>query len=207
MRECGQNESFTEHYRDAPKNATYRSKTTQNELISICGQEIIKKLIHEIKGAKNFSVLADEPADVSNTEQMAIVIRFVDTNENICEVFMGYTTCDEGLSGKAIAKKIIDTISELSLEMENCRGQGYDGAGNMAGKCSGAAVRIQHSYPQALYVHCRAHVLNLCVASACKIQVVKNMMGHARVVSEFFNAHPKRFGILTKKIKSSSISS
>ena len=107
--------------------------------------EITKKWIDEIKQAKYFSVLADEAADVSNIEQMAIVICFVGTNFNICEVLLGYTTCDEGLSGKAIAKKITDTISKLGLEMENCCGQGYDSAGNMVGKCSGAVVRILRS--------------------------------------------------------------
>lgn len=85
--------------------------------------------------------------------------------------------------------------------MSLCRGQGYDGAGNMAGKCSGAAKRITDKHPKAPYVHCGSHALNLSVASACNIQVVRNMMGHVKVVSDFFNVSPKRFDLLTKKIK------
>ncbi len=69
----------------------------------------------------------------------------------------------------------------------------------MAGKCSGAAMRIQRQYPKAIYVHCRSHVLNLAVASASQITVVRNMMGQVKSVSDFFNVHPKRFSLLESK--------
>ncbi|XP_065683294.1 52 kDa repressor of the inhibitor of the protein kinase-like [Hydra vulgaris] len=85
--------------------------------------------------------------------------------------------------------------------MKFCVGQGYDGAGNMAENCSGAAVRIKAIYPKALYVHCGSHVLNLCVANACNIQIVSNMMSNVRVISQFFNFSPKRFDVLKKKIE------
>lgn len=198
----GNNVHFQDHLLNAPKNATYRSKTTQNELLRLCGDSVLKSLTQEIRDAKYFSVLADEAADISKIEQMSVVVRFVDKESNIREEFLGFTQCSEGLSGEAIAKTIKQALDDFGLDIENCRGQGYDGAGSMAGKCSGAAVNIQREYPKALYVHCRSHVLNLCVASACKIQMVKNMMGHVRVVSAFFNVHPKRFALLCENIKS-----
>ncbi|XP_065064865.1 52 kDa repressor of the inhibitor of the protein kinase-like [Rhopilema esculentum] len=198
----GNNINFQDHLLNAPGNATYRSKTTQNEIIAICGGAVQKSLVSEIQQAKYFSVLADEAADVSNVEQMSIVVRFVDGTSTIREEFLGFTECNEGLTGRAIAKKIKEKLEELGLPIANCRGQGYDGAANMSGKCSGAAVTIQRDYPKAIYVHCRSHVLNLCIASACQIQMVKNMMGHVRVVSEFFNVHPKRYVLLCDKIKS-----
>ena len=198
----GNNVHFQDHLLNAPRNATYRSKTTQNELLGLCGDSVLKSLTEEIRDAKYFSVLADEAADVSKIEQMSVVVRFVDKESNIREEFVGFTQCSEGLSGEAIAKTIKQALEDFGLDIKNCRGQGYDGAGNMAGKCSGAAVNIQREYPKALYVHCRSHVLNLCVGSASKIQMVKNMMGHVRVVSQFFNVHPKRFALLCEKIKS-----
>ena len=197
----GKNALFEDHMLNAPKSATYRSKTTQNEIISICEDLILSKLTSEIQKAKYFSVLADEAADVSNTEQMPLVLRFVDDKSEIREAFMGFVRCDEGLTGEAISMKILDSVNKISLDMNLCRGQGYDGAGNMAGKCSGAAARINAKFPKAPYVHCGSHALNLCVASACKIQVIRNMMGQVRVVSEFFNNSPKRFAFLEKQIK------
>ena len=99
-----------------------------------------------------------------------------------------------------MADKILHKVNSLGLDMDLCRGQGYDGAGNMAGKCSGAATLIQKDHPKALYVHCRAHVLNLCVAFACTIHLVRNMMCHVKAVSQFFNMHPKRFEVLNERI-------
>jgi hypothetical protein len=40
-------------------------------------------------------------------------------------------------------------------------GQGYDEAANMAGKFSGVRTRIQTEIPEAYYIHCYAHCLNL----------------------------------------------
>jgi len=148
-------------------------------------------------------LLADEAADISKTEQLPLVIRFVDAGSEICEAFLGFISCDEGLTGAAIAKNITEGVENLSLNMNFCRGQGYDGAGNMAGKCIGAAARIQSMFPKAPYVHCGSQALNLCVASACSIQVIRNMMGQVRVVSDFFNNSPKRFGLLERQIKES----
>ena len=66
---CGGNSVFKEHIISAPKNATYRSKTTQSEIIEICGEEIVQKLVSEILEVKFFSVLADEAADVSQVSK------------------------------------------------------------------------------------------------------------------------------------------
>ena len=197
----GKNSVFEDHLQNAPKSATYRSKTIQNEIIAICEEIITSRLVFEIKEAKFFSILADEAADISKKEQMPLVIRFVDKSSTIREVFTGFIHCDEGVSGDSISKEILSRVKSLALDMHLCQGQRYDGAGNLSGKCSGAAARIQEQYRQAPYVHCGSHVLNLCIAAACTIHNVSNMMGNVRVISDFFNRGPKRFSFLEYKIK------
>ena len=76
-----------EHFETAPRNATYRSKTTQNEMIDCVGNWIRQKLINEVKEASFFSILADETTDYSNKEQLILVIRFVDNDNQIREEF------------------------------------------------------------------------------------------------------------------------
>ena len=61
-------------------------------------------------------------------------------------------------------------MEAIDLDMRDCRGQGYDGAGNMAGRCAGAAARILLNYPPALYTHCASHRLNLSIAASCKVR-------------------------------------
>ncbi len=117
---------------------------------------IREALIEEVKESKFFAILADEDADISNIEQMEVVVRFVDKKSVIREQFLGFVSCSNGLSGEAISERIFDAMNTFGLDVRNCCGQEYDGAGDMAGRCSGAAVRIQNSYPKAKYVHCVA---------------------------------------------------
>ncbi|XP_028419093.1 52 kDa repressor of the inhibitor of the protein kinase-like, partial [Dendronephthya gigantea] len=192
--------TLEELFKSTPKNMTYKSKTTQNEIIDICGDMITKKLTDEIREARFYSILADEASDCSNIEQLSIVIRFVDKQCQIREEFLGFVPCKKGVSGEAVAATIEEFLRDQNLPIDDCRGQGYDGAGNMAGRLSGVAARIQETNKKALYVHCNSHRLNLCVATCCKEQLVRNMMEHVRVASEFFNFSPKRFDLLVKTI-------
>ena len=121
----------------------------------------------------HFSVFADEATDVSSKDQMPLVLRFVNKEGNIREDFIMFILCENGVSGEAIADSIVSEIRNLSLDMNNCCGQGYGGAGNMAGKYQGAAARIQRQYPLANYVHCASHRLNLCIVSSCQILLVQ----------------------------------
>lgn len=84
----------------------------------------------------------------------------------------------------------------LGLDFEHVRGQGYDGAGAMTGKEKGVAARIMKIFPLAAFVHCFSHRLNLSVMKATKIQMVKNLFEHVRVISDFINNSPKRSAFL-----------
>jgi hypothetical protein len=59
-------------------------------------------------------------------------------------------------------------LREYGIVTQAMRGQGYDGAANMAGKFSAVRTRIQTEIPEAYYVHCYAHCLNLAVIKSCK---------------------------------------
>ena len=67
------------HFETAPKNATYRSKTVQNELIEIIGEELQKEIVSDIQKAGGwFCISADEVRDVANKEQLSICARYAD---------------------------------------------------------------------------------------------------------------------------------
>ena len=76
----------------------------------------------------SFSVLAYEAADISNIEQMPLVIRFVYNQEKIREELMGFIPYSEGMKGKDKANTILGAVEGIGLDMNLCRGQG---AGNM----------------------------------------------------------------------------
>eukprot|EP00112_Aurelia_sp_Birch-Aquarium-sp1_P020814 Seg5447.2 transcript_id=Seg5447.2/GoldUCD/mRNA.D3Y31 product="52 kDa repressor of the inhibitor of the protein kinase" protein_id=Seg5447.2/GoldUCD/D3Y31 len=103
-------EILKQHFETAPRNANYRSKTIQNEMIHCCGAYISNSLVQEIREAKIFAVLADEASDVSNRKQIALIIRFVDRQHMIREEFLRFIHCEAGTSGKAISGQIKEEI-------------------------------------------------------------------------------------------------
>ena len=48
------------------------------------------------------SVLADEVKDWSNKEQMPVILRYVDKDGKIQEIFLQFIQCGTGLSGQSI---------------------------------------------------------------------------------------------------------
>ena len=132
---------------------------------------------------------------MSNKEQLSIALRYVDSDTLLArEDLVGFVECDTGISGCALAAKITSTLEELGLDLENLRGQAYDGAGNMAGSVRGTAALICAQHPLAMYIHCSSHCLNLAVVKSLEFSSVRNMMAIVGRVYQFFSAHPKRQG-------------
>ena len=73
---------------------------------------------------------------------MSMVLRFVDDNFNVREDFIKYIHCKEGLSGQNLASVILKGLEELTLNVSDCRGQGYDGAGAVSGHINGCSAHI-----------------------------------------------------------------
>jgi hypothetical protein len=73
---------------------------------------------------------------------------------NIREEFISFLHCKWGLSGEQLAKLILESLTALTLSIDDCRGQGYDGAGAVAGHINGLSAQILRSNPKAPYTHC-----------------------------------------------------
>lgn len=190
-----------EHLSLSPKNATYTSNTIQNNFIITIGKWIQNIIVGKVDaGSRVFAIIADEGRDCSNKEQMPIVVRYMDEANDIREDFLSFVECEHGTTGAQLADLIETTCHSLGLDMNLCRGQGYDGAGNMAGVCSGAATIIRSKYPKAFYFHCASHKLNLCVVSSLKLISVSNMMSTISGLANFFNYSPKRQKALENQV-------
>ncbi|XP_062619607.1 52 kDa repressor of the inhibitor of the protein kinase-like [Saccostrea cucullata] len=83
----------------------------------------------------------------------------------------------------AVSNIIIDFLAELNLNIQNLRAQCYDGAANMSGKYSGVQARILQVVPEASYVHCKAHSLNLALIHSSKVMCIRNMMSTVQDVA------------------------
>jgi hypothetical protein len=84
-----------------PKNATYCSKASQNDLLQAAADVITEKVLSEVRSAGMFAVIADEARDVSKTEQMSICLRYVVDHE-IRERFLTFVTLGGDLSADTL---------------------------------------------------------------------------------------------------------
>ena len=55
-----------DHLACAPKNATYTSANIQNQVIQVLGDHVREKILHRVRKARCFTLIADEVTDCSN---------------------------------------------------------------------------------------------------------------------------------------------
>ncbi|GAA0146515.1 hypothetical protein LIER_06448 [Lithospermum erythrorhizon] len=82
---------------------------------------------------------------------MVIVLRFVDRKGNLREYLFDIVH----------VKNTSSLISRHDLNIQNIRGQGYDGANNMRSQFNGLQALTANKCPYAYYIHCLAHHLQL----------------------------------------------
>ena len=76
-----------------------------------------------------------------NTEQLVLCLRFVDDQLVSHEEFIGLHSMYD-TTAERITRTIEDILLRLSLPLENCRGQCYDGASSMAGCKTGVSTNL-----------------------------------------------------------------
>ena len=84
----------------------------------------------------------------------------------------------------------------MGLDMSCLVGQGYNGASVMSSSKNGVQSKITAQYPNATYVHCRSHVLNLAISSGCTaVTSIRNLFDSVNKLTWFLSGSAKRKGI------------
>ncbi|XP_058753516.1 uncharacterized protein LOC131626697 [Vicia villosa] len=142
------------------------SPSIQKDIVKAASLETTKAILTDL-GDELFAILVDESRDVSNKEQMAVALRYVNKNVIIIESFLGIVHVK---STTTIALKVVveELFCKHGLTTSRIRGQGYDGADNMQGEFSGLKSLILSENPSAFYVHCFTHQLQLTLVVIAK---------------------------------------
>lgn len=151
---------------NAQGNAKYISPAIQKEILNIFAVKVREKIRKDIGNAK-FCILVDESKDNSGIEQMATVVRYVDKEGNVQEHFFDVQRVDNVCS-LTLKNGIMNVFTRFDLQVQNLRGQGYDGANNIRGAMNGLQALFLKDCPYAYYVHCFAHRLQLALEKAAK---------------------------------------
>ena len=153
---------LSHHINTCAKNASYKSKTTQNDLLNCIEYFIQDIIIQEIKTqsiGSYYGIQCDEVTDSSNWEQLGLVLRYVKEKKSV-ERFVKFISCDNA-KGDYLCDKLVESLKSLTLDVSNCCSQTIDRAANMAGSINDCAALFKKYAPRAQYHYCTSHDLNL----------------------------------------------
>jgi len=169
-----------------------------NEVLEMFSFAALRELIKNVKAAKFYSLMLDETADISAKEQISICFRIAGDDFTVHEFFFGFYQTDDTRSA-TLFKCVEDVLTRFDLSFKDCRGQCYDGAANMSGSIKGLQTLIRDRENRALYVHCRAHTLNL-VAQDCveNLAEIRNAMNLVQKFVAFARGSPKRLACFNR---------
>lgn len=149
------NKEVGEILNSAARNNTYTSPEVQKEVLNIMANRIRQRIRSEI-GDASFCILVDEAQDESKREQMALILRFVNSNGILTERFFAIKSVSDTTS-LTLKNTVSDILVHYNLQAQNMRGQGYDGASNMRGSWNG----LQALFSKIVHMHITYIVLRI----------------------------------------------
>ena len=121
-----------------------------------------------------------------------MTIQWVDKKYQVHEDTLGLKELWD-TKAETIHHEIKGILIRCALPISQCRGQAYDGA---RGVRNGVQAIFKQQEPWALYVHCLAHSLNLCVQDVSKVcRLIRNTMNFIHDLIQLIKFSPKRLTI------------
>lgn len=193
------NEKLETHLKKSEQNAkawpSYTSPNSQNEMIHSSAEILRNSIVKEVKDAVYFAICLDTTPDAGKNDQLSMILRFVKKEGDVVEALLDLSHVKKADS-ESLYAQLCRLLKEYDLNIEHLRGQGYDGCATMAGHYSGLQARVREACPEAYFVHCYAHRLNLVVVDTCTKNVdARNFFGILQKLYVFIENSTKRHGL------------
>jgi hypothetical protein len=156
---------LADHVNYSATREKYLSHDIQNDLIKSVAEEILSKILDEVREAQYYSIIVDSTIDISRIDQFSLSLRYVTRSGHATEHFLDFKELDDSSAAKYF-DLLVETLKSYNLDIKYCRGQGYDGASTMSGNITGLQQRVKDVSSSAVYIHCCAHNLNLVLMDA-----------------------------------------
>ncbi|KRH32516.1 hypothetical protein GLYMA_10G055700v4 [Glycine max] len=183
---------------NAPENHQLIVPKIQKDIVNAAALETTNAIIIDL-GDELFAIIVDEARDISNKEQMAIVLRYVNKKGSIVERFFGMVHVKD-TTALSLKMAIDELFCKHGLSISRIRGQGYDGASNMQGEFSGLKSLILKENSYAFYVHCFAYQLQLTLVVVAKNHIqVASLFNFVSTLLNVVGGSCKRHDMLREK--------
>ncbi|KAH1240684.1 Zinc finger MYM-type protein 1 [Glycine max] len=183
---------------NAPENHQLIAPKIQKDIVNAIALETTNAIITDLRD-ELFAIIVDEARDISNKEQMAIALRYVNKKGSIVERFFGMVHVKD-ITALSLKMAIDELFCKHGLNISRIRGQGYDSASNMQGEFSGLKSLILKENSSAFYVHCFVHQLQLTLVAVAKNHIqVASLFNLVSTLLNVVGGSCKRHDMLREK--------
>ena len=157
------------------------SRRTVTRCVEELSQDIESTFKKKISDFDFYTIALDESTDISDTAQLAIFLRGIDSTFSVTEELAALVELQGTTTGKDIFTAVKRVMSNLDLKLEKLVGITTDGAPAMIGRHSGAVSLLEKEIKDLgietdLYrIHFIIHQENLC-AKSIKLQHVMDVI-------------------------------
>ena len=165
--------------------------------------EIIRTDIRkDINKASFVAVEVDEKTDIMQKTQISVIFRYVCEASHIAkEAFLWFDDIIDDRRASAIAQYVLGILQKFN-SVKKLVAQTFDGSSVMSSEFNGMQANIKEDVPEAMFLHCYAHKLNLVLLHSAKcMRECKAFFKTLEGLSAFFSKPTKRTHLLGNVVK------
>lgn len=165
------------------------SHQTVARRVELLSRNVLSQLRNDLKNASGFSLALDESADISDTEQLMVYVRF-DVNDEFKEDLLGVMALRNTTRGEDIYRALKECLVNNDIDLQKLVSVTTDGAPSMVGRRLGLIGHLMadNDFPDFHAYHCIIHQQSLC--SKMKDVELDSVMKAVVKIVNFVRANP-----------------
>ena len=174
----------------------------RNDIIEVVAEVIGTDIGKDINKSSFVAVEVDKATDVTQKAQISVIFRYACVTSYIVkEAIFGFDDVSDDRRASAIAQYVLGILQKFN-SVEKLVAQTYNRASVMSSELNGVPAKIKKDVPEAMFLHCYAHKLNLVLLhSAKRMPECKAFFETLEGLSALFSKSTKRTHLLDNVVK------
>lgn len=177
----------------SPQNATYQSYATATELLQAVTNWLQSGIVETLQKSPFLAIMGDESTDIRTRTELSVCFRYISDGRPVETFFCLHQL--RSTDSSTISNAILNLVKEHRIPLCNIYWIAFDGAANMSGRKNGVQAMLKKEMPNAHYIHCRSHLLNLAAANVANdFKPLRALFSAFNSLWKFFHNSPKKHG-------------